>query len=54
MRDTKGICHTKMGTIKDRNTLDLTEAEDIEKKKQTYTEELLKKKDFKTQISMMV
>ena len=54
MRDTKGICHIKMGTIKDRNTLDLTEAEDIEKKKQTYTEELLKKKDFKTQISMMV
>ena len=40
MRDTKGICHTKMGTIKGRNTLDLTEAEDIEKKKQTYTEEL--------------
>ena len=41
-RDTKGTFHAKMGTIKDRNTMDLTEAEDI-KRWQEYTEELLKK-----------
>ena len=39
IRDTKGTFHAKMGTIKDRNTMDLTEAEDI-KKRQKYTEEL--------------
>jgi len=39
IRDTKGTFHAKMGTIKDRNTMDLTEAEDI-KKRQEYTEEL--------------
>ena len=38
-RDTKGTFHAKMGTIKDRNTMDLTEAEDI-KRWQEYTEEL--------------
>ena len=38
--DTKGIFHTRMGTIKDRNSIDLTEAEDIEKRWQEYTEEL--------------
>ena len=43
MRDTKGIFHVKMGTIKDRNGMDLTEAEDIKKKWQEYTEELYKK-----------
>ena len=38
-RDTKGIFHGKMGTIKDRNGIDLTEAEDIKKRWQEYTEE---------------
>ena len=45
IRDTKGTFHTKMGTIKDRNGVDLTEAEDIKKRWQEYTEELYKK-DF--------
>ena len=39
MRDTKGRFHTKMGSIKDRNGMDLTEAEDIKKRWQEYTEE---------------
>ena len=43
IRDTKGIFHAKMGTIKDRNGMDLTEAKDIEKRWQEYTEELYKK-----------
>ena len=43
IRDTKGIFHTKMGTIKDRNGMDLTEAEDIKNRWQKYTEELYKK-----------
>ena len=43
IRDTKGIFHAKMGTIKDRNGMDLTEAEDIKKRCQEYTEELCKK-----------
>ena len=43
VRDTKGIFHTKMGTIKDRNGMDLTEAEAIKKRWQKYTEELYKK-----------
>ena len=43
MRDTKGTFHTKMGTIKDRNTMDLTEAEYIKKRWQEYTKELYKK-----------
>ena len=42
IRDTKGICHANIGTIKDRNVIDLTEAEDIRKKWQEYTEELYK------------
>ena len=42
-RDTKGPFHAKMGTIKDRNGMDLTEAEDIKKSWQEYTEELYKK-----------
>ena len=45
IRDTKGIFHPKMGSIKDRNGMDLTEAEDIKKRWQEYTEELYKK-DF--------
>ena len=40
IRDTKGIVHAKMGTVKDRNSMDLTEAEDIKKRWQEYTEEL--------------
>ena len=43
IRDTKGRFHAKMGTIKDRNGVDLTEAEDIKKRWQEYTEELYKK-----------
>ena len=43
IRDTKGIFHTKMGSIKDRNGIDLTEAENIKKWWQEYTEELYKK-----------
>ena len=43
IRDTEGTFHTKMGTIKDRNGMDLTEAEDIKKRWQEYTEELYKK-----------
>ena len=42
-RDTKGTYHAKMGSIKDRNGMDLTEAEDIQKRWQEYTEELYKK-----------
>ena len=43
VRDTKGTFHAKMGKIKDRNGMDLTEAEDIKKRWQEYTEELYKK-----------
>ena len=43
IRDTKGTFHVKMGTIKDRNGMDLTEAEIIKKRWQEYTEELYKK-----------
>ena len=43
IRDTKGIFHAKMGSIKDRNGVDLTETEDIKKRWQEYTEELYKK-----------
>ena len=43
IRDTKGIFHKKMGSVKDRNGMDLTEAEDIKKRWQEYTEELYKK-----------
>ena len=52
IRNTKGIFHAKMGTIKDRNSMDLTKAEDIKKMWQ-YTEELYKK-IFMTHITMMV
>ena len=50
MRDTKGIFHAKMGTIKERNGMSLTEAEDIKKRWQEYTE--LYKKDLHDQIIM--
>ena len=43
IRDTKGTFHAKMGSINDRNSMDLTEAEDIKKRWQEYTEELYKK-----------
>ena len=43
IRDTKGTFHAKMGSIKDRKCMDLTEAEDIKKRWQQYTEELYKK-----------
>ena len=43
IRDTKGIFYAQMGTIKDRNGMDLTEAEDINKRRQEYTEELYRK-----------
>ena len=46
IRDTKGTFHAKMGSIKDRNDMDLTEAEDIKTRWQEYTEELYKK-DFR-------
>ena len=52
--DTKGIFHAKMGTIKDRNCMDLTEADDIKKRWQEYTGELYKKKIFMIQTIMMV
>jgi len=53
IRDTKGTFHTKMGSIKDINGMDLTEAEDIKKRWQEYTEELYKN-IYMTQIIMMV
>ena len=53
IRDTKGTFHAKMGSIKDRNGLDLREAEDIKKRWQEYTEELYKK-IFTPQIIMMM
>ena len=53
IRDTKRTFHAKMGLIKDRNGMDLTEAEDIKKRWQEYTEELYKK-IFMTQIITMV
>ena len=52
IRDTKGKFHAKMGTIEDRKGMDLTEAEDIKKKWQEYTEELSKKSSL--QITTMV
>ena len=53
IRDTKGTFNAKMGTIKDRNGMDLTEAEDIKKRWQEYPEEL-SQKIFMTQITTMV
>jgi len=54
IRDTKGTFHAKMGSIKDRNGMDLTEAEYIKKRWQEYTEEPYKKKIFMTKIITMV
>ena len=53
IRDMKGTFHTKMGTIKDRNGMDLTEAEDIKRRWQEYTEELYRK-DLKDPVTTMV
>ena len=53
IRDTKGTFHAKMGSIKDRNGMDLTEAEDTKKRWQEYTEDCTKK-IFTTQITTMV
>ena len=53
IRNTKGTFHAKMGSIKDRNGMDLTEAEDRKKRWQEYTEELYRK-DLKEQGNMMV
>ena len=53
IRDTKGTFHAKMGSIKDRNGMDLSE-EEIKKKWQEYADELYKKKVLMTQITMMV
>ena len=53
IRDTKGTFHAKMGSIKDRNGMDPTEAEDIKKRWQQHTEDLYKK-IFMTQITMMM
>ena len=52
IRDSKGTFHVQMGSIKDRNGMDLTEAEDIKKRWQEYTEELYKK-IFMTQTTIM-
>ena len=53
IRDNKGTFQAKMGTIKDRNGMDLTEAEDIKKREEKYTEELDKKVSM-NQITMLV
>ena len=54
IRDSKGTFHAKMGSIKNRNGTDLTEAEDIKKRWQEYTEELYKEKIFTIQIITML
>ena len=54
IRDTKGTFHAKMGTIKDINDMDLTEAEDFKKRWQEYTQKNYTKNIFMTQITMMV
>ena len=53
IRDTKGTFHAKIGSIKGRNGMDLTEAEDIKKRQQEYTEELYKKDPMTQIITMM-
>ena len=52
-KDNRGTFHAKMGTIKNRNCMDLTEAEDIKKRQQEHTEELYKK-DFHDSANTMV
>ena len=54
IRDTKGSFHAKMGAIKDRDGLDIREAEDIQKRWQEYTEKNCTKRIFMTQLIMMV
>ena len=54
IKDTKGIFYAKMSTIKDRNSMDITEVEDIKKRWQEYTEELYKKKTLMTQITTVM
>ena len=54
IRDIKGTFHAKMGSMKDRNGIDLTEAEDIKRRSQQYTEELYKKDLHDPDIIMMV
>ena len=54
IRDTKGTLHAQMGTIKDRNGMDLTEADDIKKKWQEYAKKNYTKEIFMTQITTMV
>ena len=54
IRGTKGIFHAKKGSIKDRNIMNLTEAEDIKKRWQEYTEELNKQKNLMTQKTTIV
>ena len=54
IRDSKETFHAKIGTIKDRNGMDLTEAEDIKKRQQDYTEKLYKKDLIITQITKIV
>ena len=54
IKDTKGTLHAKMGTIKDRNGIDLIEAEDIKKTWQEYTQKNYTKKILMTQITTMV
>ena len=53
IRDTKGTFHAKMGIVEDRNTMDLTKADDIKKRWQEYTEELYKK-DLMTQVIIII
>ena len=53
IRDTKGIFHAKMSTIKDRNGMDLTEADNIKKRWQDYTENYTKKKKYTKKISVI-
>ena len=54
IRDTKGTFHAKMDSMKDRKSMDLTEAEDIKKRRQEYTEEFYTKNIFTMQIATMV
>ena len=54
IRDTKEAFHVNMGTIKDKNSMGWTEAEDMKKRWKEYTEKLYKKKILMTQITMMV
>ena len=54
IRHTKGTFHEKMGTVKDRNSMNLTEAENIKNRWQEDTEDLYKKKILMTQITMVV